>query len=744
MKKKLCRYLTALALTAVLALGSLEIPVMAKTDAEGSGSILSDEIHRDFSENPEEASSDALSSDNEDYAAAEEKEDSSEKSDSEETDAEEEQESHESAGFEDKKEDTETTDSGSSSEAQEEVEEALYFVPHQDDEMLTFSAGILTDLYEGREVHVVLVTDGRESKAYTALKKEVPSLTRDQFVEIRDREFKESLMALGVREENIHIPKNRIADGKASVQTESLRSLMEAYLELYPEAAVRTEYPTGEISSEHKDHSCLGDMAIALKKEGKIRTLRMFADPYQYSTYLKEGMPELSTLSPDINEDTAKAFDAALEVYYRYDPDQGYYRVGYLSAPAYLNALKKNRINYYFDYHNEGMIRYSGKNRYETCAGAVGGAVSKESEEANYAAPETERKDGKAPIFIPDSSKVLIYDDRIYAPHQGKGNTEDQQGNSDEAGGTLVIAWGDNFPDALSAVSLGYEILITKTATLPESIRQEILRIMPSRIIVIGGRNSVSDQVISELENIAGTATAEDLEKITGGRTEESSDRKLVYQPKVERCSGLTRYETALEILKQYGFNSTSRTLIVTTGENFADALSIAPYAAKTHSPVLLCRNGKLNDSARKVLESLRGRCTRLLLIGAENVVSGEVEKLGKKLGMEVIRLAGNNRYETCAKVVEYELSANVGLSAEHFSVAVGTNFPDALIAGTITANNGSVLFLVDSKTEKWSRELALIRKNRELISEDYIFYIYGAEAVVSQKVENAILTAMS
>ena len=652
------------------------------------------------------------------------------KEDSESSKTEKKDESGSSEGTTDKKDDEEKSGT------------ALYFIAHQDDEMLTFSAGILNDLADGLDVQVVLVTDGSSSGAYKKLKKKGYSLTVDEFVAARDLEFTEALKALGVPEENIHIPSNRIADGKGTESESQLREIMETYLDKYPEAEVRTSYPNGEIQSEHKDHGCLGDMAITLKKEGVISSLRLFVDPYYYSQYIDDGMPSLSTFKIDISKEATSAFENAVAVYKKWNPENSYYGIGNLSASSLFEELETDRVSYYFDYHNEGLVRYGGSDRYETVSSAVTGNATEGTSEVNFAAPTIEQKSGKAPNKVEDTSSITVYKDRVYAPHQGKGTEMSAQGSSDTAGGTIVVALATNFPDALSATSLGYEILLTRTDSLPDSVREEILRIMPERIIVVGADKVVSQSVFKELEDIAQSVTASELKTLTGCN-DLTSSAKLVYNPTVVRWYGNNRQLTALEIMKQSGFNSSTNTIIVATGNDFADALSIAPYAAKTHSPILLCSKGELNEDAYDAIKKLENKCTQVIIVGASNVVSSNVMTRLSKMGKKVIRLYGYTRYETSAKIVEYEIKADVGLSISHFSVATGKNFPDALVAGPVTANNGSVLLLTNEKTASWSDNISILHKYRNEIASDYRFYIYGSEAAVSRKVENIILTAI-
>jgi putative cell wall-binding protein len=68
---------------------------------------------------------------------------------------------------------------------------------------------------------------------------------------------------------------------------------------------------------------------------------------------------------------------------------------------------------------------------------------------------------------------------------------------------TILIASGENFPDALCAGELADQlnapILITPKDSLNGFIEAEIIRLNPDNCIRIGGKNAVSDEVMREI-----------------------------------------------------------------------------------------------------------------------------------------------------------------------------------------------------------------------------------------------------
>ncbi|MDO4478500.1 MAG: cell wall-binding repeat-containing protein [Lachnospiraceae bacterium] len=619
---------------------------------------------------------------------------------------------------------------------------ALYFIPHQDDELLTFSISILKDLAANLDVHVVLLTDGSRSSVFNQLKNRGYNLTRGAFVRARDTEFTCSLMALGVPEANIHIPENRLKDSDVSMNIFTLKNMMAEYLNEYPDAVVRACYPTsGFATDEHLDHGSVGQMAITLRREGFIGELILFEDPYRYQSLMTVGVPPMNSMTVAADSEDAAKLKAAVDAYYVWNPKEGRYSIGGLSSDYNFRKLLNNRINYYYVHHDENMVRYGGNSRYETATMAAAGETMEGTSEVNYAAPGIERQEGQMPENVSESAAVLVYDDAVVAPNGGNGTSPETIGSVTTPGGTVVVACGGNFPDALAATSLGYQIVLSRKSSLPEETRREILRTMPGRIIIVGGDVVVSKAVEEALRNIGASATQADIKAIAG---DDTTATRLVYTPDVQRSSGSTRQETALSIIRNYGFNSTEDTVIVVTGSNFADALSIAPYAAKTHSPILLAtKAGLLNDVTKKAISDLGDSVKKALVIGGPNVVGKDAESFFNEAGIKVTRLYGASRYETSAKVAAFEIEAGVGLSFDDFSVATGGNFPDALVAGPLVASQGHILLLVSSKVKTGESVLKLIREHRDEISDDYRFNIFGSYAAVSADTAQVILTAI-
>jgi putative cell wall-binding protein len=258
------------------------------------------------------------------------------------------------------------------------------------------------------------------------------------------------------------------------------------------------------------------------------------------------------------------------------------------------------------------------------------------------------------------------------------------------------LATGENFPDALAGVPIaafwGAPILLVGRDELPAAVDEELARLRPSSIVVLGGTGSVSEQVASA----AGRRT-------TG---------------QVVRIAGSNRYETAASI-SENTFRSGADVVHVASGTSFADALAGGPAAAVADGPVLLVDH----DSVPEATAAELGRLApdRIVVLGGEAAVSSATAQQLRSFA-PVTRRAGNDRYDTAAAVS----AGSFGRDRDRVFVATGAAFPDALAAGAAAAATGAPIIL--SKRTCTPRSVAT--ELGRLSASDTI--ILGGEAAVS------------
>lgn len=243
-----------------------------------------------------------------------------------------------------------------------------------------------------------------------------------------------------------------------------------------------------------------------------------------------------------------------------------------------------------------------------------------------------------------------------------------------DSAATVVIATGENWPDALGGAALagakGGPILLTRAGSLPPVVLAEIRRLGASEAIILGGEGAVSPAV----------------EQALAGELGEHA---------VTRIGGETRYETAelvARAVREALGGSYSGTCFVATGESFPDSLAASPLAAAQGWPLVLTEPGEIAVSARATMEEIG--VSSAVVLGGAGVVSESVEStLSAWLGEgAVTRISGADRYETAAAVADFAVAQ--GLCWDSAAIATGLDFPDALAGGVLQGRAGSVLLL--------------------------------------------------
>ncbi|MFF1572507.1 cell wall-binding repeat-containing protein [Leifsonia sp. NPDC058292] len=227
----------------------------------------------------------------------------------------------------------------------------------------------------------------------------------------------------------------------------------------------------------------------------------------------------------------------------------------------------------------------------------------------------------------------------------------------------VFVAAGMNFPDALSAAAaaalVGGPLLITPSASLPTAVHDEIVRLAPHQIYVVGGAGAVSESVASALAEIAPT----------------------------QRLGATDRYGTALSIVDAT-FTSSSQAIIA-TGATFPDALSATGAAGAVQAPVIL-----VNGSASAVPPAVLSTLDRLgvgfvTIVGGTGAVSAGIQsQLAQRYSVK--RLGGADRYATSASINQEFFSEG----ATTTFLAAGLNFPDALSGAAMAGRLGAPLYI--------------------------------------------------
>ena len=234
-----------------------------------------------------------------------------------------------------------------------------------------------------------------------------------------------------------------------------------------------------------------------------------------------------------------------------------------------------------------------------------------------------------------------------------------RRSNETEQFSTVILASGQNYPDALCSGYLSSRnnapiILINQKSAekIIEYINQNVAE--DGKVIVLGGTQAVDGEWLKGLKK------------------------------ETVRISGLNRYETNLEILKACG--ELPDELIVCTGKNYADSLS----ASGVDLPVLLADGESLTDAQKEFLSDLT--LSKIYIAGGTGAVS---ESLQAELEgySDVERLAGGTRYETSQLVADTFFDRE---KIDNALIAYAYDFPDGLCGGPLAKALKAPVLLAD------------------------------------------------
>lgn len=152
--------------------------------------------------------------------------------------------------------------------------------------------------------------------------------------------------------------------------------------------------------------------------------------------------------------------------------------------------------------------------------------------------------------------------------------------------------------------------------------------------------------------HLYGSDIKEDLSKVCVIGGEDSISNELVGEEKIEkRIAGADRYETAIKIAEELG---TDRDIIIASGEVFADALPATSLATKEDANIILVKADEVPEATKEYLKAFAGD-KDIIIVGGNNTISVEVEEEIKALvaNSDLERIAGKDRYETSEKLAE-------------------------------------------------------------------------------------------
>ena len=254
--------------------------------------------------------------------------------------------------------------------------------------------------------------------------------------------------------------------------------------------------------------------------------------------------------------------------------------------------------------------------------------------------------------------------------------------------GAVVLARSDTFADSVAggplAVAKNAPLLLTPTGALDPSVQSEIQRVLPSggTVYLLGGTSALSPAVADGLTSVGFN---------------------------VVRFAGVDRFDTAAQIASS-GLGSPT-TVMLATGNDFADALAGGPAAAANGAAILLT-DGSVMPSATS--SYLAAHPATVYALGGSATAADP----------SATPVVGTDRYQTAAMIATkwFTHPSSVGFVS-------GLDFPDALAGDAQMGLLGGPMLLVDPSTSTLPADVSTYLTT--IAGDPTTAYAYGGSAVL-------------
>ncbi len=175
---------------------------------------------------------------------------------------------------------------------------------------------------------------------------------------------------------------------------------------------------------------------------------------------------------------------------------------------------------------------------------------------------------------------------------------------------------------------------------------------------------------------------------------------------------GSDRYDTSVKISKE-GWDNVDNVVLINSS-SIPDALSATPFAKAKNAPILLTQTNSLNQLTENEISRLGAK--NIYIIGGFNSVDASIESYLKDKGLNIIRISGNDRYDTSIKLAkelnkENKLSKLVLVNGEK-------GLADAVSMGAISAKEKMPILLTNEIDDMKAIEELIDNKD---ISKSYV-----------------------
>lgn len=270
----------------------------------------------------------------------------------------------------------------------------------------------------------------------------------------------------------------------------------------------------------------------------------------------------------------------------------------------------------------------------------------------------------------------------------------------------VIVVNGWKQVDAIAATALATDlnapILYTGSSSLDTNTKREIQRLRARTVYMIGGENSITNNVRSQL--------------FKTGRVSQ-----------VQRISGSDRSQTALELAKEAAKYKKGRSAIVVSGKSESDCLAMSAISGENGSLMFYSINGRLDSKSKQFIKS-NFSCV-FTINGDDNISSSTTREL-KNMGLKVIPKYGNDSYDLSIKLSRDTMFYN---SINDVYLTSGRNSADGIPGSVLAAKKGVPLILVNGDRNKNEIKDYINDKNVDNV------FILGGTSSVSKTLENTL-----
>ena len=327
------------------------------------------------------------------------------------------------------------------------------------------------------------------------------------------------------------------------------------------------------------------------------------------------------------------------------------------------------------------------------------------------------------------AAAVDVTSARVFGATRYETAVEIAEEYNDELGGSrvgvdsVILASGadEHFGYALVAPALARRLEAPLLLTAPDQLSPATSNFLHRNdvetVFVLGGTETVS------------SATQRSIERIR--------DISVV------RIMGADVYSTAVAVANRVGpragepgnYRSNGRTVLLATGEVFADALAAGPLAYRGEHPILLTPSDELHAEVARFFD--RSDTEHVVILGGARAVGRSVEREILDEGLTVERLWGVDRYETAVKIAEELLGDRPPQSCfdgGELGLAYGRKAADAIASGPLLGELCAPLLLTELGELPESTRLFLESDDYETgdVGGDLRITIFGGRSAVS------------